>query len=423
MVSSCRRLTAASWGFGLIWRACSVGLVLFGALIVDLLCAPPASAASAGVSVGLTASIGANDFVGKSVFGGQVLQYNVIVSNPGASAAPSLTIDDWVGNFDAILVSGSVSCGSVPSCTASVVDKTVVFTLASVAAGAGDLQMDFKMAILPSTRLLVNKASWTGGGCTKVPKCYTNRLTNHGTKVPVFIIPSPPDRAYVAEGRTITFGLSVLPYAYEPGDPNIVVKTTPSVVDSYVEPRAVTYMPSLATCEGTPGCTVTVSDNVVTFTFTPASFANGNVIDVQYAFVNEVNTGTLTVSVSWSGGACQLRVCPPQQGINYSTVPALTSVTKSTSATTTTTSTTPPATKSSTSSLADTGPGNGLRSLLVAGLLLVLASLTLVTVSAGLHSRKVLLPHLRGRRASRPNATRAIGIEDQGPDCELPSST
>jgi uncharacterized repeat protein (TIGR01451 family) len=305
---------------GVVARAVATVFALLSIVLANPVDQPSASAVTSPVSVTLTSSTGSlNDFR-RVLFPGEIIQYNILVSNTGATPAPYVTVSDPLPLKDAKFITGSPTCGSVPNCTAYVYPHSVVFVLSSVAAGASNLQMSFQMSILPK-RDILDLANWTGPGCHRTPSCQTKPLYNRILEPPLVLKANPKNRAKVAVTHTIDFTLTMHSYGYISGEPQIVINTQPITVDAASDPAGTSYVPGSASCGATPGCTASESSGIVTFTLTPASFPAGANAVMAYAFVNNANTGTLTESATWAGGACPQTTCPPRFAIAFTAFP------------------------------------------------------------------------------------------------------
>ncbi|HXY26787.1 MAG TPA: hypothetical protein VEH82_00730 [Acidimicrobiales bacterium] len=338
--------------------------------------APAVAAPSNGpLTVDLVPTAGTSVFTGKGVFAGQVLQYNLLVGNPTSNDLQDVVVTDGRPNVASQFLSSSPTCGTVPNCSVTFNATQVIYSISSVAAGASNLQLSFQVKIQPA-RDIYDAARWTGGGCNRV-YCQTAKVVNPVLPAPVQLSSVPGNRAKVAVNQTITFTVTVLPYAYQPGDPDVVV-TDPV-------PAGTTYVAGSATCAAVPGCTAAESNGVVTFTFTGASFAGGTNLNVTFQVVNNTPSGTIIDTATWTGGQCAIGPCNAQPQLGYDAVPGsstspsgpTTTVPKTVTASSTPSPSTP--TSAAPSTLAYTGAGSGVRAILLLGVMLTGTAAVLLT--------------------------------------------
>ena len=131
----------------------------------------------------------ANPVSGSTVTVGQTITYTLSASNAGNAATGTETVTDVVP-ANSTYVAGSASCGTVPHCTAaySSATNTVTFTLSTVAAGAANQALTFRVTVnnTPTGTTIVNTATVTGAGCTT--GCPTNTTTNTVFNPPVLTV-------------------------------------------------------------------------------------------------------------------------------------------------------------------------------------------------------------------------------------------
>jgi uncharacterized repeat protein (TIGR01451 family) len=255
--------------------------------------ATPAAAAQPLVGVSMTATIGSRDVSNQPYFSQQIVQYNDLVSNAGGASANAVVVTNVVPAAGAILLPGSVTCGSVPSCSWSYSRRTITFGLTSVAAGTGGLQMSFDVRII-QRRNVAAQAYWRGGGCRTA--CNSNELISPVIPSPLALSSSPPNRGHVDIGGSITYKATLYPYAYVAGDPGIVV--TDHV------PTGTNYVGGSASCGSTPGCSATASGGNVVFSLSAASFTGGSPPTMTFSTVNTLDGATITNRATWTGGEC-----------------------------------------------------------------------------------------------------------------------
>lgn len=354
----------------------------------------PAFAQASDVSVSLSSLENGTPSTSPLFGSGRTVEYQITVDNSGSADSGTLTIYAKVPR-DATYVAGSGTCGSVPDCTESesstnpdVVPFTVTFDLSSVAAGTSAI-LSYEVATREGAlfQTLGELAHWSGDGCAK-SSCTTNRVLIPVLPVPVQLSSSPGNGASVPTGKTVTYTLTVH---------NDLDVAQDNVVVTDPVPNGTSYVSGSATCLQTAGCTASQSDGVVTYTIASVPPDAGNSVKVRYSATVTSNSAPVTNTGAWTGDLCDSATACATNSVRQAVSNVTTAVTTATTtapatapadATTTTTRApaAPVATKSS--DLAFTGTGAAMRLLSLAGIVMALFGLALLSVLA-LRSRRV----------------------------------
>jgi uncharacterized repeat protein (TIGR01451 family) len=274
---------------------------------------------------------------GTTVTSGQAtaITYQLAVANSGGTASGSVTVTDAIP-AGTTYVAASATCGTTPNCTAGFSAGTVTWTITSVAALSGPLNLSFQVTVNANDvngSTISNQASYTNvmtPGCGTAT-CSTNTVTNPVITPASLTVtktePTPGAGATVVAGQAtpITYGLTV---ANSGGTATGPVTITDAV------PTGTTYVAASATCGTAPNCSVGFSAGTVTWTITSVAALSGplNVSFQVSVNANDVNGSTISNSASYTDvntPSCATATCATNTVTNPVITPASITVSKS----------------------------------------------------------------------------------------------
>lgn len=261
------------------------------------------------------------------VFYGTQIVYDLAIANTSSSATSSFTID-FPLTRDATYVTGTDSCGAVPSCTFDYVTGNVInldFDVTSLpVGGSGTLSVTLTPSVGSQFQPITEVAHLIGDGCT-ASVCASNKVANQVFPRPVLLTGYPNDGVAIPPGGTIVY------YILAKNPQHLKSQTDVTITDTV--PTGTSYVAGSASCLQAPGCTASESNNVVTYTIQVIPPRPGDLYRVTFSVTANITSGTIVDTANWMGDLCTVGTCTTAQTlvIVSPTAPTGVTVTKSAS--------------------------------------------------------------------------------------------